>query len=86
MLRLRTYKFQPAQQLKPGDSMKRQCGVQETFDRTNHDADSIKKILFSDEAKFHVSCKVHRQNVKIWRTENTHTVREHICDSPKFKV
>jgi hypothetical protein len=67
--------------------MKHQCCVEEMLDRTDRDADFMKKkIMFSDEAKFHVSGKVHRHNVKIWRTENPHTVRQHICESPKIKV
>jgi len=82
-LRLRAYKFQPVQQLKPSDSMKRQCCVEEMLDCTDHDSDFMKKkIIFFDEAKFHVPGKVHRHNVKIWRTENPHTVRQHIRESP----
>jgi hypothetical protein len=74
------------QQLKPGDSMKRQCCVEEMHDRTDHDADFIKKFMFFDEAKFHGSGKVHRHHVKIWRTENPHVVSQHIRDSPEVKA
>jgi hypothetical protein len=68
-LRLNVYKVQLVQQLKPGDSIKCRCFAEEMLDRTDHYADFIKKIMFSDEATFHVSGKVHRQSVRIWRTK-----------------
>jgi hypothetical protein len=41
------------------------------------------KLVFSDEATFHVSGKVNRHNVRIWGTENPHATVEHDRDSPK---
>jgi hypothetical protein len=42
--------------------------------------------MFSDEATFHVSGKVNKQNVRIWESENPHATVEHIRDSPKVNV
>jgi hypothetical protein len=73
------------QQLKPGDGMAREYFAEEMLGRIDLDVDFLKTIMFTDEATFHVSGKVHRHNVRIWGTENPH-VREHIRDSPKINV
>ena len=44
------------------------------------------KIIFSDEATFHVSGKVNRHNVRIWGSENPHAILEVERDSPKVNV
>jgi hypothetical protein len=84
-LRLCAYKIQLVKQLKSADGVARQHFAEEMFDRIDLDVDFFEKIMFRDEATFHVSGKVHRHNVRIWGTENPH-VREHIRDSPKVKV
>ena len=38
------------------------------------------KLVFSDEATFHVCGKVNRHNVHIWDMENPHATMEHVCD------
>jgi hypothetical protein len=38
------------------------------------------KLVFSDEATFHISEKVKRHNVMIWGTENPHEFFEHERD------
>jgi hypothetical protein len=50
------------------------------------DVNFLKNIMFSDEATFHMSGKVHRHNVLIRGTENPYVVREHIRDSLKANV
>jgi hypothetical protein len=40
-------------------------------------------VIFNDESTFHVSCKVHTHNCRIWCSENLHVFLEHIPDSPK---
>jgi hypothetical protein len=45
-----------------------------------------KKLVFSDEATFHVCGNVNRHNVHIWGMENPHSMVEHVCDSPKVNV
>jgi hypothetical protein len=42
----------------------------------------VGRLLFSDEATFHISGKVNRHNVRIWRTEQ----HMHQRDSSKFNV
>jgi hypothetical protein len=34
--------------------------------------------MFSDEATFHVSGAVNRHNVRIWRSQQPHSVMEHV--------
>jgi len=44
------------------------------------------KLVFSDEAKFHVCGKVNSHNVRIWGTENPHETMELVRDSYKVTV
>jgi hypothetical protein len=44
------------------------------------------RLIFSDEATFHVSGKVNRHNIRIWGTEKPCSVIEHQRDSPKVNV
>jgi hypothetical protein len=46
----------------------------------------LSKIYFSDEARFHLSGKINRHNIRIWGNENPHAVVEHIGDSPNINV
>ena len=53
------------------------CGDDENF---------LKKLRFSDEATFHISGKVNKQNARIWGTEKPHRFVENERDSPKTNV
>jgi hypothetical protein len=44
------------------------------------------KLVFSDEAMFHVCGKMNHHNVHTWGTENPHGTVDHICDSPQVNV
>ena len=44
------------------------------------------RLVFSDEATFHLSGKVNKHNTRIWGTENPHVTLEHVRDSPKVNV
>jgi hypothetical protein len=44
------------------------------------------KLVFSDEAMFHVCVKVICHNICIWDTENPHAMMEHVHDLPKVNV
>jgi hypothetical protein len=44
---------------------------------------TLKKIMFFEEATFHVSWKVNKQNLRIWGPEHIHATSNHIWDSPK---
>ena len=50
---------------------------------------SWSKLLIASEnpfCAFHLSGKVNRYNVRIWRSENPHATLEVECDSPKLNV
>jgi hypothetical protein len=44
------------------------------------------KLIFSDEATFHLSRKVNQHSVRIWGTKNPCVFTEHVRDSPKVNV
>ena len=44
------------------------------------------KLVFSDEAMFHVFGKVNHHSIRVWGTENPHATMEHVRDSPKVNV
>ena len=44
------------------------------------------KLVFSDEATFHVCGKVNRHNVRNWGTDNPHATMEYVRDLPKVNV
>jgi hypothetical protein len=48
------------------------------------DEDFVGRLVFTDEATFHVNGKVNRHNLRIWSTENPHSTIEHVRDSPKM--
>ena len=52
----------------------------------NDDEDSLKKVMFTDKACFHLPGKVIWHNVRIWGSENPHVVIEHLRDIPKVNV
>jgi hypothetical protein len=58
------------------------CG--NMIDRIAEDETFLSKICFSNEATFQLSGKVNRHNIRVWGSENPHTVVEHSRDSPKI--
>jgi hypothetical protein len=48
--------------------------------------DFIGKLVFSDEATFHIDGKVNCNNCHIWGTENPHVMVEQEHDLPKVNV
>jgi hypothetical protein len=56
------------------------------IEKLDEDNEFLRKIMFSDEATFHISWKVNKQNVRIWGSEHPHATVEHIRDSPKVNV
>ena len=51
-----------------------------------NDDDLLAKIIFSDEATFHLSGKFNRYNMSIWGSENPHATLEVERDCPKLDV
>jgi hypothetical protein len=43
----------------------------------------LDKIVFSDEAAFHLQGKVYRHDLIIWESQNPHQVSEHMVEFPK---
>ena len=50
------------------------------------DPNYLKRIVFTDEATFHVSGRVNKHNIRIWGSEIPHEFREIVRDSPKVNV
>jgi hypothetical protein len=67
-------KIQLVKQLKPADGMARQHFAEEMFDSIDLGVDFFEKIMFRDEATFHVPGKAHRHNVRIWGTKKPRVV------------
>ena len=44
------------------------------------------RLVFSNEATFHLTGKVNKHNTCIWGTEHPHSMLEHVQDSPKVNV
>ena len=44
------------------------------------------RLVFSDEATFHVTGKFNEHNTHLWGTKHPHTIQEHARDSPKVNV
>ena len=82
---MRPYKLQFVQALKADDKRKR---IQFCIDMQQElEEDQFEeKLVFSDEATFHTSGKVNKQNVRIWGLENPHESLEQVRDSPKVNV
>jgi hypothetical protein len=57
-----------------------------TLEKQVKDKEFLRKIMFPDEATFHVSGKVNKQYVHIWGSEQPHATVEHIRDSPKVNA
>lgn len=91
-LRFKPYRIQLLQALHEGDKVRRVqfCEfIQSQMtddDEENDDRDLVSRIVFSDEATFHLSGKVNRHNVRIWGTEQPHQIVQHERDSPKVNV
>ena len=79
---MRPYKLQFVQALKADDKRKRIqfcINMQQELEEDQFD----EKLVFSDEAIFHTSGKVNKQNVRIWGLENPHESLEQVRDSRK---
>jgi len=72
-LHLHPYKLQLTQELKAGDHGKRRQFVEWFHNMQVDDADFASKIIFSDEAHFHMmSGFVNKQNCRLWGGQKTH--------------
>jgi hypothetical protein len=75
------------QKLEPDDYTSRLKFANSVLQKIDgEDPTFLKRVVFSDEAAFHLSGKVNRHNCRIWGVENPHEVREHERASPKVNV
>ena len=70
------YKLQLVQKLHPEDNEKRFEFCCNLLVLMENDPDLLSKIIFSDEALFHVKGEVNRHNVRIWGSQNPHVILE----------
>lgn len=56
------------------------------IDQLNNDIDFCRKIIFSDEAHFHLGGYVNKQNCRIWGSEQPHVIVERPMHPPRVTV
>ena len=71
------------QRLYPNDKPKRKEFADNMLQQISEDEEFFKRICSSDEATFHVSSKLNKQNVSNWGSEHPHEIRELERDRPK---
>jgi hypothetical protein len=72
--------------VKPDDKSKRPTFAADILQRIEIENNFLAKVLFSDEATFHLSDMVNRHNMRIWGTELPREVMEYQRESPKVNV
>lgn len=75
-LHMHPYKIQLTQYLKPTDHLKRRNFAEWILTKQEEDNNFAKRIIFSDEAHFHLCGFVNRQNCRIWGQENPRVIQE----------
>ena len=84
-LHLKPYRLCLVQALTDDDKRKRIDFCSSMLEMID-DETFISRLVFSDEATFHLSGTVNRHNVRIWGTEHPHETVEHVRNSPKVNV
>ena len=85
-LGMNAYKVQLVQELKPHDHPMRFRFAQWAEDRLIDDEHFYRKIIFSDEAHFHLGGYVNKQNCRIWGSENPHVIVENLMHPQRVTV
>jgi transposase len=75
-LHMSAYKIQLTQHLQPPDHGRRRQFADWVVERLAADENFAKKIIFSDEAHFHLSGFVNKQNCRFWGTENPRIMQQ----------
>lgn len=75
-LHLHPYKVQLRQQLRVGDHQQRRTFAAWALNQLDEDGQFFKKIIFSDEAHFHLEGYVNKQNCRIWGSEQPHAIQQ----------
>jgi transposase len=85
-LLLHAYKIQLTQELKPDDHLKRRTFVDWIREQRQADHAFSQNIIFSDEAHFHLSGFINKQNCRIWAAENPREIVEKPLHAQKVTV
>jgi hypothetical protein len=85
VLCFKPYKMRLVQALTPADKVKRSEFCEEIQLKMEEDG-SVKRLIFCEEATFHISGKMDRHNVHIWGTEQPHAQIDHQRDFKKLNV
>lgn len=75
-LRLKAYKVQITQELKPNDHQVRRNFANWALEQLEADPHFAEKIIFSDEAHFCLNGFVNKHNCRIWADENPQVIHE----------
>jgi len=84
-LLFKPYRLQLVQALRPNDKRKRVEFCDRMLQNMEYNT-FLPRLIFSDEATFHLSRKVNRHVVHIWGLQNPQEALEHERDSPKVNV
>jgi hypothetical protein len=82
--KFKRYKYELLQHVTAQDKEVRYSFFSDFLSRLEDDELFTGKIVFSDEATFHLSGNVNRHNLVIWGSNNPCEVIEHTRDSPKL--
>ncbi|KAG8229973.1 hypothetical protein J437_LFUL008547 [Ladona fulva] len=74
------------QKLKPFNKVKRLDFCSKVLEQMAVNNTFLDRLVFSDEATFHLLGQVNRHNIRIRGNENPHESVEHERDSPKVNV
>lgn len=85
-LKCHPYKLQIVQELKPNDHVMRQQFCELMLQKLNEDEGFINKLWMSDEAHFHLSGFVNKQNFRYWAQENPTELHQRPLHSKKVTV
>lgn len=85
-LKLKAYRYSLVQCLQESDFALRAGFASLMLEKLSSDPNFLHRIVFSDEAAFHICGKVNRHNMRIWGSENPRKTIEHQRDSPKIIV
>ena len=85
-LKLKPYKIQMLQHLNNNDYENRLIMCSTLLEMIKTMSSFCSLIIMSDEATFHLSGVVNKQNCRIWGEQNPHTFVEYQRDSPKVNV
>ena len=77
---MKPYKLQLVQAITAEDKQKRKQFCVDMQEKLEEEDEFTKRLVFSDEATFHMNGKVNKHNVHIWGKENAHATVEHVRD------